>query len=301
MKSINSLNLFCAAILLICPASGTVPKGNPPQLEDSIWDIAVGGVDTVFLEEMTSGEIAKAVRSGYTSIIIATGGLEQNGPNVVTGKHNFVLRATTNAIARKHDKMLVASIVPFVPQGRIDPASGHMRFPGTISVRNSTFRALLLDICRSLRQTGFEKIFLIGDSGGNQAGMEKVAKILSDEWGFDGSQVLYIPEYYSEDLWSFAYLKQLGYTQLPDIRTALRNNIHTDLHYESILAAVDPRLVRASARFDKGSYEIHGIEFEALDELVALGQQLIDYRADITVKAMQAAVEGQSLLPASAD
>ena len=48
----------------------------------------------------------------------------------------------------------------------------------------------------------------------------------------------YIPEYYSEDIWSYDYLKQLGYTQLPDEVDSFRNNIHTDLHYESIMAVV---------------------------------------------------------------
>ena len=81
------------------------------------WDIAVGGVDTVFLEEMTAGEIAAAIRNGRTSVIVATGGLEQNGPNVATGKHNYVLRVMTDSIARAHGNMLVSSIVQFVPDG----------------------------------------------------------------------------------------------------------------------------------------------------------------------------------------
>ena len=105
------------------------PEPAISQITESIWDEAVGGVDTVFLEEMTAGEIAAALRNGFTSVIVATGGLEQNGPNVATGKHNVVLRATTEAIARKHGRMLVSSIVQFVPEGQIDPPTGHMNFP----------------------------------------------------------------------------------------------------------------------------------------------------------------------------
>ena len=37
-------------------------------------------------------EIRDLVRAGTTTIIIATGGVEQNGPYVVGGKHNVVLQ-----------------------------------------------------------------------------------------------------------------------------------------------------------------------------------------------------------------
>jgi len=260
------------------------------QQGEPIWDEAIGGVDTVFLEEMTAGEIVAAIRDGFTSVIVATGGLEQNGPNVVTGKHNYVLRITSDAIARKHGKMLVSSIVQFVPEGDISPPTGHMKYPGTISLRQETFEALLTDICSSLRQHNFQNIFLIGDSGGNQDGMRNVATALNSEWQGDSTRVYYIPEYYSEDIWSYDFLKQLGYTQLPDEADSFRNSIHTDLHYESIMAVADPRLVRAHVRLRNGKYEVHGVEIESESELVELGEKLTKYRADITVKAMREAM-----------
>src|SRR4029453_8889279 len=99
-------------------------------------------VDTVFIEDLTWMEIRDAIRSGVDTVLIATGGIEQNGPYIVTGKHNYVLRGTTEAIARKLGKTLVAPIVPFVPEGEIDPPSSHMKYPGTISVRDATFEAL---------------------------------------------------------------------------------------------------------------------------------------------------------------
>ena len=100
---------------------------------------------------MTWMEVRDAIRSGKRTAIIATGGVEQNGPYLVTGKHNVILRATTQAIARELGNALVAPIVPFVPEGDIDPPTGHMRYPGTISVRESTFRALLTDVAMSLK------------------------------------------------------------------------------------------------------------------------------------------------------
>ena len=156
----------------------------------------IDAVDSVFLEELTWLEIRDALRAGKTTVIVATGGMEQNGPYLAAGKHNYVLRATTEAIARKLGNALVAPIVPFVPEGEIDPPSGHMRYPGTISVRQDTFKRLLADIASSLRAHGFEHVILIGDSGGNQAGQKAVAEKLTAQWA-GKALALHIPEYYT--------------------------------------------------------------------------------------------------------
>jgi hypothetical protein len=56
-----------------------------------------------------------------------------------------------------------------------------MQYAGTISVESATFEALLTDICRSYKAHGFMDIILLGDSGGNQEGMERVARSASAE------------------------------------------------------------------------------------------------------------------------
>jgi creatinine amidohydrolase/Fe(II)-dependent formamide hydrolase-like protein len=103
----------------------------------------IEAVDTVFMEDLTWMEVRDALRAGKDTVIVATGGVEQNGPYLVTGKHNVVLRGTTEAIARKLGNALVAPIVPFVPEGDIEPPGLHMKYPGTISVTEATYEALL--------------------------------------------------------------------------------------------------------------------------------------------------------------
>jgi creatinine amidohydrolase/Fe(II)-dependent formamide hydrolase-like protein len=115
----------------------------------------IAAVDSVFIEDLTWMEVRDAMRAGKTTAIVATGGVEQNGPFLVAGKHNVILRATTEAIARKLGNALVAPIVPFVPEGDIDPPSSHMLYPSTISVTEETFDRLLTDICGSLKSHGF--------------------------------------------------------------------------------------------------------------------------------------------------
>src|ERR1051325_1560441 len=108
-------------------------------------------LDSVFIEELTWMEVRDAIKAGKTTALVPTGGVEQNGPYLATGKHNYILRATSEAIARKLGNALVAPIVPFVPEGNIDPPSGHMKYPGTISLTEDTYQRLLTDICASLK------------------------------------------------------------------------------------------------------------------------------------------------------
>ena len=154
--------------------SAMVPDANMPR--------PIEAYNTIFIEEMTWLEVRDAIKEGKTTAIIASGGIEQNGPYLATGKHDYILRATTEAIARKLGNALVAPIIPFVPEGNIDPPAIHMLYPGTISVSEKTFLMLLIDIAFSLKMHGFKNIILIGDSGGNQTGMKRTADSLSKLW-----------------------------------------------------------------------------------------------------------------------
>ena len=89
--------------------------------------------DTVFLEELTWTEVASAIDNGSTTIIIPTAGTEQNGPHMVLGKHKYRINAGSERIARSLGNTLVAPVITYVPEGDIDPPSGHMRFAGTWS------------------------------------------------------------------------------------------------------------------------------------------------------------------------
>jgi len=46
-------------------------------------------LSSVFLEELTWVELKDFIESGGKTIIIPTGGTEQNGPHMALGKHNF--------------------------------------------------------------------------------------------------------------------------------------------------------------------------------------------------------------------
>ena len=242
----------------------------------------IDGYDSVFLEEFTWLEVRDAMRAGKTTVIIATGGIEQNGPYLALGKHNYILRATTEAIARKLGNALVAPIVPFVPEGIIDPPTGHMRFPGTISVTEETFKQLLTDISTSMKTHGFKHIILIGDSGGNQAGMKAVAADLSSTWARSKSTIHFIPEYYDnpkENVW----LETQGVRQVDE-------GIHDDFATTSQMMTVDPNTVRMTQRMAKKKFSINGVSLAPANKTIKMGKKLVEFRAAETVRAIQKAL-----------
>lgn len=237
--------------------------------------------ESVWIEQLTWLEVRDAIRSGKTTAIIPTGGVEQNGPYLVTGKHNVILRATAEGIARKLGNALVAPIVPFVPEGSIEPPSGPMKYPGTISVAATTYRMLLRDIARSLRAHGFARIVFIGDSGGNQEGMKLVADELNRSWASSGARVLHVPEYYD---WPGrqAWLAGRGFREVDE-------GYHDELSAEAIMLTVDPNSVRMEERVAAKRFSINRIPLAPVERTVALGRELVDHIADVTVQAIRKA------------
>ncbi|MYH10923.1 MAG: creatininase family protein [Gemmatimonadales bacterium] len=275
------------------PVTLAVVAAAPLHAQDLDAPRPIDRLDTVWIEEMTWMEVRDALAEGMTTAIIGTGGIEQNGPYLASGKHNFVLRATAEAIARELGNALVAPVIKLVPEGNIDPPSGHMRYHATISVRQETFEAMLTDVLGSLAAHGFENLVLIGDSGGNVSGMENVATALNAAWADRPARVHFIPEYYTEDIYSCDYLKEeLGIFQQPDECVATRNEYHDDYHYSSIMATVDPNTIRADQRLEAGLLSINGVDLSPVERTIENGRRLVDYRAGITARAIRRSVAG---------
>lgn len=242
----------------------------------------IAALDSVFIEELTWMEVRDALKAGKTTVIVPTGGVEQNGPYLSTGKHNVVLRGTAEAIARKLGNALVAPIVAFVPEGDIDPPTGHMKYPGTISLSEDTFARLLTDICESCRVHGFQHVVLIGDSGGNQKGMKEVAGKLNAKWAGGKNRAHFIKEYY-EYPGVKKWLETQGIKQVDE-------GLHDDFAVTAQMMVVDPTTVRMKQRLAADKFRINGVNLAPADKTIEWGKKIIDYRADSTVQAIRKAM-----------
>jgi creatinine amidohydrolase/Fe(II)-dependent formamide hydrolase-like protein len=151
---------------------------------------------SVFVEELTWVEVRDAIKAGKTTVIMPTGGVEQSGPHMVLGKENFAMVYCAGEIARRLGNALVAPNLAYVPEGGLEPPSGHMRFAGSITLPQDPFVQVLVWAGRSFKVNGFTDVAFIGNSGGNMAGLKAAAEQLNKEWAGTGVRAHYINEYY---------------------------------------------------------------------------------------------------------
>jgi creatinine amidohydrolase/Fe(II)-dependent formamide hydrolase-like protein len=241
---------------------------------------------------MTWMDVRDAIAAGKKTVIIPTGGMEPNGPWLVTGKHNYVLHTNCDAIARKLGNALCAPIVKFVPEGSYDPPSGHMTSPGTITARETTFRALLTDIAASLKAHGFENIIYIGDSGGNQGGQRAVADSLTALW--KGAPVVaHIQEYYD-------YASVAKYIEGRGVKPTKADGLHDDPEITMNMFIDDPKSVRYDERVKAGKADINGVSLKDRKQITAWAKEIVAFRAQVTTDAINKAIANKGTLPAPA-
>lgn len=268
---------FIAALLAPLPVFGQDALSPDPNMPRPIE-----AHDSVFIEELTWMEIRDAMRAGKDTILVASGGVEMNGPYLVTGKHQVVLRANMEALARKLGDALVAPIVQFVPEGDFDPPTSHMRYPGAISVSVETFEALLSDIAQSFQTHGFKHVIFLSDSNNNVAPMQSVADRLSKKWSGGKTSIHYIPEFYKSNSAS-ELLASLGIEQKAE-------GHHDNVPNATQMMVTDPTTVRAYQRMAAGKMSINGVDITPPRGL-EIGRKVVDYRATIAAKAIRKATE----------
>lgn len=231
--------------------------------------------DSVWIEDLTMLEVRDLIKGGKTTALILTGGIEENGPYLTTGKHNHVLKATGESIARALGNALVAPIVTLEPGNPLRPNLS----PGTIVLSQATFRAVLTDMANSLRGQGFTDIVMAGDSGGNLNGMKDAAAALNAEWKGRGV-VHFIPEYYNYgDVEQFEE-KVLG------IHEKLEG-YHDDYYISAIIATVSTDAIRMPERIKAGKFAINGVPLAPIARTIENGKKMVAFRTEATVAAIK--------------
>jgi creatinine amidohydrolase len=235
----------------------------------------------VELKDLTWVEVRSAVQAGHTTIIVPTGGIEQNGPHMVLGKHDYIVGWAASEIARGLGRTLVAPVVSYVPQGEFEPATGHLRFTGTLGVSEPVFDGMLDGIARSLKAGGFKTICFIGDHGGNQAVQKQVAERLSRAWAAEGVRVVHIDAYYDDSL----QIKKL----VAEGETPARIGLHAGIIDTSELMAIHPAGVDLS-RYERPTLipVTTGVSGDPTTSSASRGRELIAMRVAAAVRQIKA-------------
>ena len=115
---------------------------------------------------MTWPEVAHA-RPQVRMVAIPVGSIEQHGPNSSLDTDAVICEDLTLRMAERfHPQILVAPTVPF------GMATYHMSFPGSLTMRTTTFLAVLEDIVASLLHHGFDTFLLTNWHNGNEPAMK---------------------------------------------------------------------------------------------------------------------------------
>ena len=267
--------------LLAASASAQQEAADKPR--------TIAGINSVWIEELTQPELRDMIKDGYTTVLILTGGVEDNSANLAMGKHNINNKLLGEMIARKMGKTLVAPLVTLETGG----GGGNIQ-PGRAgpTISTATYRALLFDMGNSLRSMGFKEIYYLGDSGGNVRGMQGAADSLTKVYADSAPRVYFkhIAEYYNHTSHVQPFIQ--NELKIPEqIRIGAStgsSGLHEELGIDATLALVDPQAIRFEQRVKAKEAEINGVKFQSLKWLQDLGRKIAELRTKVTVDAINA-------------
>jgi creatinine amidohydrolase/Fe(II)-dependent formamide hydrolase-like protein len=245
----------------------------------------IAALDSVWTEELTWMEVRDAIAAGKTTVIIPTGGMEQNGPYLATGKHNYVLQGACEGIARKLGNALCADCQ--LEPGRPD---GDRVAPGSVVLSAATYRAVLTDMATSLKGMGFTTVILMGDSGGNQGPMKEVAATLDEKFKAAGTRFIFIPEYY--DYASVQKMLQAGGIpeQIEIGASQGSDGLHEEYGIDALMALYDPKTIRLDQRTKANRATINGVSLLPLNKTLEMAKKIVELRTKLTVDAIAKAL-----------
>jgi len=133
-------------------------------------------METIRMEEMNWIDIGDAIKSGFTTVVIAVGSTEQHGPHLPTHTDSIIGDILANRIALKLGNALQAQTI------RVGCSDHHLSFSGTISLEKDTLKAIIFDYVRSLSRHGFQNIIFIPSHGGNTTAINKAVEEIQSEY-----------------------------------------------------------------------------------------------------------------------
>lgn len=153
---------------------------------------------SVWVDDLTWMEVRDAIAGGKTTAIVIVGSSEQNGPHMAIGKHNFIVRHCAEQIAGRLGDALVYPVIPFAITGDAAAKSAHMRFPGSVTLSPDVFAGVVRAVAQSALAAGFKLVAVMGDHGGGQEEMARVAQALDAQSRRSGARVLHVDDFYAK-------------------------------------------------------------------------------------------------------
>jgi creatinine amidohydrolase/Fe(II)-dependent formamide hydrolase-like protein len=241
----------------------------------------VARAQSVFVEDLTWPEIRDAMAAGKTTAIVYAGGLEQNGPHMALAKHNLIARQVAARVAEQLGNALVYPVMPFSPAGDAVERTGHMRFPGTVSLSPDVFLGAMRQIALSALAAGFKQVYLMGDHGQGLAELRVAAEGLDADWRRKGARVHFIDTQAKATQQMNAYMKERGITP----------GGHAGVAETAQVMSVDARQIRRDkyAQSAAGPEPAAGVLVDPTPATADMGRMFLDMKVAAAVEQIRAA------------
>jgi creatinine amidohydrolase len=250
------------------------------QVSAQVSGQASGPGSSVWIDDHTWPEVRDLIASGKRTAIIYVGSSEQNGPHMVIGKHNFIAHTLAQRIAEELGDAMVYPTMPYAVAGNAILRTGHMRFPGTVTLPPEVFFGVVRGVAQSALTAGFKVVALMGEHGGGPDELALAAKELDAQARPDGARVLFIGDLYAKSR-----------TQMRDIlakRGLPSNDDHAGIPDTSsllYLEAAAGQWVRKD-KIDLAD-EKNGVQGNPQLASAELGKIYLDMKVDLAVKQIR--------------
>lgn len=183
------------------------------------------------LDKLTWSQVRDELQAGRTTVVIALGATEQHGHHLPLATDALIGDHLASEVAERLDAFLAPTL-------RFGCSEHHLAFPGTISLREPTFHAIVADVVRSFAAGGFTRVVLLPTHGGNFAPLAAAIEQLDQVEGLRISALT--------DIAALLAIAQLGESEhgvpLAD------GGLHAGEWETSMLQALHPELEHADAR-----------------------------------------------------
>ena len=94
--------------LMVLLTTSLIATSTHAQQQPADKPRTIEGINSVWIEDLTQPELRDLIKDGYTTVLVMTGGVEDNSMHLAMGKHNINNKLLGEMIARKMGRTLVA-------------------------------------------------------------------------------------------------------------------------------------------------------------------------------------------------
>ena len=157
-----------------------IPSGGLELVRNTEKGNRKGESMGVLLLARATWEEVGALQADKAVALLPTGACEQHGPHLPMETDSYLVTSVCaealNQVSERAPELDVL-VLPTLPVGN---SSHHLAFPGTLSLRATTYIQVIKELCESLYRHGFRRMLIVNGHGGNADCLRVAAREVRD-------------------------------------------------------------------------------------------------------------------------